>query len=157
MARIPNLVVENAHLIFRNFSGKEDRYNAAGQRNFCLIIDPASADAMKAQGWNVKFLKPKDPDDVPTPYIKVNVSYKVSAPKIYIISGANGQKTPVSENNVGQLDTAEIMTADCEISASEWEPGKFSGYLKTLYITIRPDPFAAKYADPSSDGDIPWV
>lgn len=154
---VPNLVVENAHLMFKNFSGREDTYNAAGMRNFCLIINQDVADAMKAQGWNIKFLKPKEPGDVPVPYIKVNVSYKQTAPKIYLIAGPGGQKTALTEDNVNQLDTAELINVDCEISPYEWAPGKLSGYLKTMYATIRPDPFAEKYSNPSTEGDLPWV
>lgn len=157
MAKIPDLVFENVRLIFKNFSGKEDRFNAKGNRNFCLMIDPESAESMKAQGWNVKFLKPRTPEDPPAPYIKVNVSYKISAPNVYLIAGNNGKKTALTEETIMCLDSAEILNVDCVISASEWEPGHYSGYLKTMYVTIQPDPFAMKYADPNEEGDLPWM
>ena len=48
--RVSNISVENARILFRNFAGKESKFNAKGKRNFCLILDNDVAEDLKQIG-----------------------------------------------------------------------------------------------------------
>ena len=40
-----NIEIENAKLLFKNFSGEQSKFNRKGDRNFSVIIeDPAEAE-----------------------------------------------------------------------------------------------------------------
>lgn len=152
--RIPNLSVENARIIFRNFAGKEGKFNPAGKRSFCLLLDADTAERLSDQGWNVKTLAPRDPDDDPQPYIQVAVQFGNYPPNIYLISGK--KKTKLDEDSVSILDYAEIENVDLIINPSRWEVSGKSGvkaYLKTLYATIVENEFEKKYRDMDEDDD----
>lgn len=147
--RMNKLVIDNARLIFKNFSGKGDNYNREGDRNFAVIIDdPNAAEDLADAGWNVRPLVSKDPDEEPTHYIKVKVSFKVRAPKVRLLS--NHKQVFLNENTISSLDFAKIEECGVVISPYMWEVnGKrgISAYLDSMYAKIEDDPFADKYAD----------
>lgn len=156
--RIPNLSVENARIIFRNFAGKEAKFNPAGRRNFCLLLDNENAAIMKEQGWNVKTLAPRDPDAEPQPYIQVKVVFDNFPPNIWLISG--NKKTRLDEDTVDSLDYAEIENVDLIVTPYVWDISGKTGvtaYLKTMYVTIAENEFEKKYRDlDEDDEDTPF-
>lgn len=140
--------IENAKIVFRNFSGKEGKFNPAGRRNFSVLLAPDFAQQLLAQGWNVKFLNPREDDDIPQAHLSVRVAYNAYPPKIILITSRG--KTVLNEEDVNILDWAEIANVDLIIRPYTWEvQGKqgISAYLKAAYITIVEDEFERKYAD----------
>ena len=141
-----NLTIEDAKVVFRNFSGEEQKYNRAGDRNFCVLLDPDLASVLKNDGWAVKFLKPRDEEESPQAYLQVKVSFDNIPPRVVLVTSRN--KKNLSEEDVGLLDWAELDHVDLIIRPYNWNVNGKTGikaYLKTGYFTIAEDEFAARY------------
>lgn len=143
-----NVVIENAQIQFRNFSGKEGNFNPEGNRNFCVFLDKDIASDLKEDGWNVKWLQPRDEGDDPQAYLQITVRYANIPPKIVLVTSRG--KSVINEDEVKLLDTAEIERADMTITPYKWEVNGKSGikaYLKTMYVTIAEDEFESRYSN----------
>lgn len=159
---IENIKIENARIVFRNLSGKPDKFNPqGGKRSFSVVIeDPEFANELKKEGWNIKQFNPSpDSDEEPAHFISVKVSYNNIPPHIYLCTSKN--KTLLNEDTVGQLDYAEISNVDIVITPYQYEMSGGSGisaYVKTMYVTVVEDEFASKYEyDDLDDEEIPFA
>ena len=151
-----NIMIENARLIFKNFSGEESKFNRGGNKNFCVVLDPDMAQDLADEGWNIKYLRPREEGEEPTPYIQVTVAYGNIPPKVIMIAGRN--KTPLDSLAISTLDYAEIKNVDLIIRPYHWEVNGKQGikaYLKTMYVEIEQDAFASKY-DFDEDEVVPF-
>ena len=149
MPQEKTVLIEEARLIFRNFEGRETQYNRAGDRNFCVILPPSLVvDDLLADGWNVKFLKPREAEDIEQPYLKVTVGYKFKPPKIVLITSRGRNDVP--EEMVEMLDWVDIAKVDLIIRPYNYTVRGETGvaaYLKTMYITVNEDALELKYGE----------
>lgn len=152
MAADNTVLLEGVRIIFRNFSGKEGQYNREGDRNFGVIIpDHATAEAMLQDGWNIKYLKPREDDEEgeETPWLSVSVNFdKGRPPKIMMITSRG--RTNLDAGSVEMLDWADIQNVDLIVRPYVWEVSGKTGvkaYLQSMYVTIEEDELERKYAD----------
>lgn len=152
-----NLIIENAKIILRNFSGIEKKYNPAGTRNFGVLLEEETAAKLAQEGWHIKTLAPKDPDGVPALFLPVTVKFGQYPPKIVKMTSHN--KVLLNEKSVGSLDTDEITKVDLIVRPYNWIAKGETGvkaYLKTMYVTIAEDVFESKYYVPE-DEEPPFI
>ncbi len=143
-----SIAIENARIGFKNFSGLEGKFNPAGKRNFCVFIDKDLANVLERDGWNVRYLTPRDDEEEPQAYIQVSFSYDNYPPKIILITSRG--KTVIDEDMVNILDWADIKNIDLILRPYNWEVNGKQGvkaYLKSMWVTIEEDEFESKYVD----------
>lgn len=153
-----SIMFEGARIMFRNFSGKEGKYNREGDRNFVLFLEREDANNLAANGWNIKELTPRDEQDEPQPYVQVKVNFRGRPPKIMLITSKG--KTPVDEGMINILDWAELETVDLIVNPYDWEMNGKTGtsaYLSSMYATLREDDLDRKYAEVPDSGQDPDV
>ena len=151
MANNLEFLVEDAVLIFKNFKGEGRPMNAKGNRNFCVVLPPDTAEQMAADGWLVKYTNPRDEGDVPEAYIQVKVSYKNRPPRITLVTSKG--MVPLPESSVETLDYMDIRKVDLFATGYEWvmnegtkaEKSRVKAYLKTMFVHVREDPLESKY------------
>ena len=152
-----NITIEGARIIFKNFKGEASQFNRAGDRNFCVVLDPELADVLEKDGWNVKRKDPREEGDDPLLYLKVKVAFGNYPPVIKQVTSRGA--TQLDEDTVMILDTAAIENVDLIISPYEYEvngKGGVAAYLKKMYVTIAEDDLDKKYARFEDNEEMPY-
>lgn len=143
------LQIDDAHIIYRNFSGIGSKFNREGDRNFAVIIpDEDMAERLVNEGWNVKIKPPRDDQDSPFMYLPVKVKFNDYGPNVYLTSGKKTNR--LDEDSVSCLDDIEIISVDMDIRPYDWGPigpdqkyGR-TAYLQSIDVTQKIDRFAAR-------------
>ena len=143
------LQIDDARIIFRNFSGEAGPYNREGDRNFALVIpNKEIADALVDKGWNVKVKDPMEEGDDPFMYMSVKIKFNGRGPNIYLKTGEKSNR--LNEKTVGILDDIGIISVNMDIRPYDWEVNGKTGrsaYLQSMEVIQEIDRFAARMAE----------
>lgn len=143
------LQIDDARLVYRNFSGAPSKFNREGDRNFAVIIDSQEiADALIEEGWNVKIKPPREEGDDPFMYLTVKVKFNDRGPAIYLKTG--NAMNRLDEESIDCLDNVDILSVDLDIRPYDWEVNGKEGrtaYLQSIHVEQEVDRFAERYAD----------
>ena len=143
------LQIDDARIIYRNFSGVGSKFNREGDRNFAVYIpDEDIANELKERGWNVKIKPPREDGDDPFMFLPVKIKFNDRGPSVYLVTG--NKKTPLNENTVSCLDDIDILSVDLDIRPYDWEVNNKTGrtaYLQSIWVTQEVDRFASRMMD----------
>ena len=138
------LQIDNARIVFRNFSGEASKYNREGDRNFALVIpNQEIADKLVSDGWNVKIKPPKEEGDEPFMFLPVKVKFNDIGPAIYLKTGR--RKNRLDEESVDILDNIRISSVNLDVRPYDWEVQGKTGrtaYLQSIEVIQEVDRFA---------------
>lgn len=143
------LQIDEARIIYRNFSGIGSKYNREGDRNFAVVIpNQELADALIEENWNVKIKPPRDEDDTPFMYLPVKVKFNDRGPSIYLKTGTAMNK--LDEESVSCLDNVDVLSVDLDVRPYDWDVNGKTGrtaYLQSICVTQEIDRFAERYSE----------
>lgn len=143
------LQIDDARIVYRNFSGAGSKFNREGDRNFAVVIpEQEMADALIAEGWNVKIKPPRDEDDTPFMYLPVKIKFNDRGPNCYLATG--NRMNRLDEESICCLDDVDILSVDMDIRPYDWDVnGKIgrTAYLASIKVTQEVDRFASRFAE----------
>ena len=139
-------MIEDANVVWRNFSGKEGRFNQEGERNFLITLSEDTAAHLLDEGWNVKRLKPRLDEEVGPPCIQIGVRFDKFPPRIVLLTDTS--RVQLEEETIEVLDWATFANVDLIVRANVWNVNGKTGlkaYVQSMFVTIEEDALERKY------------
>ena len=160
--------LKDCKILFPNFKGRSTRYNPEGSMNFNVRIDdPAIAQELANDGFNVRLLNKLDDDAPDTWALKVNLKYGVTkdgrktGPQIKEVF--DDRIADLNDLNVHCLDDMTIEKAIIEFRAFEYDETahKNSAWLNRAKFWVKDDWFSegdtyGEVGPGPDDEDIPF-
>ena len=148
------LEINDARIIWKNFSGRGDRFNREGDRNFSLVIPTQEdCDALRndtnkfGDGWNVKIKPPREEGDTPFMHMPVKVKFNGRGPNVYLDRGPKREPLQLTEDTIACLDEMDILSVDLDIRPYDDKLPNGNtfrtAYLSAMKVYQRLDRFAA--------------
>lgn len=139
--------IDGRDIMFRNFKGAGDKFNREGDRNFSLRIhDPATADALIREGWNVRVKPARDEDESDFMRLPIKIKFSDFGPKVYLWSGE--RRVELDEESIGMLDQIEIESVNMDVRPYNWTVNGRDGrtaYLQVIEVFQRTNRFEERY------------
>lgn len=160
--QLETIMIEDATLIFKNFSGREGPFNQEGDKDFGVLLEPDDAEHLAKLGWNVKYLKVREEGEEPQAWLPVGLKYRARMggtvrPPITVLIGSKG-RTTLDEDTVEIIDQVDIETVDVEIRPYQYDFNGRQGvkaYLQAIFVKVRESYLQLKYADVLEVGSQP--
>lgn len=165
MKRISPLVIRDAQIIFKNFSGKKKQYNPQGNREFSVVLEDPLATQLHNDGWNVKPLNKRDPDEPQRYHLPVRVNFDIRPPRVICISGSSNVGVEFGPDQIAALDWSRIIKADVVIRPRVYDVNGSTGikaYLQSMGVIIEVDEVMDEYGrylqtdTAAGDTDLPF-
>lgn len=146
------LMIDDARICYKNFSGKPTPFNkAGGVREFHLVIPNEDIKdtllnnkSRDGASWNVRIKDPREEGEAPFLHMKVNVRFNEFGPKVYLVTG--GRQHRLDEEDVGILDNMDIASVDMDIRPNDTVVQGVAyrtAYLQSIRVHQRIDRFEA--------------
>lgn len=153
-----DVTLQNVQIMYKNFEGREEQFNAAGQRYFHVLLDAVTADILEAQGYNIKRKPPLEEGGDEFIHMKIKVNFNGRPPTVALISKTKGTRNTLDAETVQLADHADYERIDLTINPYDWklksgQTGR-TAYLQSFYGVLFENPLDQIYAQYIEESEL---